>query len=274
MLGNLTHPCHQLGDFNSIPTSLPMTVIFNHAGLFDAWSVCHQYVSPPSEVIAPVDGVVKYGVTADSPLNSYRDSKPSLDPLVRKYQGKRLDYILFRHPVRALDSDTYPRLECRDSKVILTDLTPNFNCSYSDHFGVEATFTATVPRQANGFFPNTDEVVKSTTSIWAGKTSEMSQVSISKVLGALQTYYRISQRRSRRELATFALCLVILLASVFGSAWVPVPWMNPFFTIFTIFTSWLATSMLYEGFIFGNWERRALQTTIEEVELHKQGIHS
>lgn len=259
-----------VGDFNSIPTSLPMNIVFNHAGLSDAWTVAHQYVLPPLEVISPIDGIVKYGVTADSPLNSYRDSKPSLDPLIRKYQGKRLDYILFRHPPRSLDSDTFPRLECQDSKVIFTDLIPEFNCSYSDHFGVEATFTATIPQETDGFLLATDETVKSTTSIWAGGTSEISLASISEVLGTLQAYYRISQQRSRYELATFALCVVVLLTLIFGSAWVPVPWMNRFFTFFTVFISWLATTMLYEGFIFGNWERRALQNTIEELELYKQ----
>lgn len=261
---------HQVGDFNSIPTSLPMNIVFNHAGLSDAWTVAHQYVFPPLEVISPVDGIVKYGITADSPLNSYRDSKPSLDPLIRKYQGKRLDYILFRHPPRSLDSDTFPRLECQDSKVIFTDLIPEFNCSYSDHFGVEATFTATIPQEIDGLLLDTDETVKSTTSIWAGGTSEMSLASISEVLGTLQAYYRISQQRSRHELATFALCVMVLLTLIFGSAWVPVPWMNPFFTFFTVFISWLATTMVYEGFIFGNWERRALQNTIEELELYKQ----
>ncbi|KAL4069831.1 Endonuclease/exonuclease/phosphatase [Scleroderma yunnanense] len=259
-----------MGDFNSIPSSLPMNIVFNHAGLFDAWTVSHKYIPPPSQVISPVDGIIKYGITADSPLNSYRDSKPSLDSTIRLYQGKRLDYILFRHPTRSLANDTCLELECRDSKVIFTDLIPGNNCSYSDHFGVEATFTTAVSQETDAILPITSKAMKSTASIWAGPTSEMSLASTSEVLGALQAAYRISQRRSRRELATFSVCVVALLVLIFGSAWVTVPWVNPIFTLFTVFISWLATTMLYEGFIFGNWERRALQSTLEELELHHQ----
>ncbi|KIK30148.1 hypothetical protein PISMIDRAFT_644531, partial [Pisolithus microcarpus 441] len=113
-----------MGDFNSIPNSLPMHVILGHAGLFDAWTVCNNHVSPPSEVISPVDGVVKYGITADSPLNSYRGPNPSLDPLVRQCHGKRLDYILFRQPSHPSDNTCIPKLECQDSKVIFTTLIP------------------------------------------------------------------------------------------------------------------------------------------------------
>ncbi|KAI6047860.1 Endonuclease/exonuclease/phosphatase [Pisolithus marmoratus] len=243
-----------MGDFNSVPSSLPIQVILDHAGLFDAWTACHNHVSPPSEVISPVDGVVKYGITADSPLNSYRGPNPSLDPLVRMYQGKRLDYILFRRPSHPLVSSPMRKLECQDSKVIFTTPIPRNNCSFSDHFGMEATF------------------VISTASIWAMEASEMSLTTFSAVLGALQAAYRISLARSRRELMTFALCILVLLVLTFGSARLAVPWVNPILVLFTIAITWLATTMLYEGYIFGNWERRALHGTLEELELHKQAL--
>jgi len=34
--------------------------------------------------------------------------------------------------------------------------------------------------------------------------------------------------------------------------------------------AWLATTMLYEGFIFGHWECNALMNVIEELEIHKK----
>ncbi|KIN93858.1 hypothetical protein M404DRAFT_997447 [Pisolithus tinctorius Marx 270] len=261
-----------LGDFNSVPSSLPMRVILDHAGLFDAWTVSHNYVSPPSEVISPVDGIVKYGVTADSPLNSYRDPKPSLDPLVRMYQGKRLDYILFRRPNHPLHNPPIPKLECQDSKVIFTTLIPRNNCSFSDHFGVEATFAIGMPEAANRPAPETNDILKSTASIWAREASEMSLTTVSAVLGALQAAYRISWGRSRRELTTFAICILALLIFTFGSMALAVPWVNSILVLFTIAITWLATTMLYEGFIFGNWERRALRSTLEDLELHKQAL--
>ncbi|KIJ66189.1 hypothetical protein HYDPIDRAFT_174358 [Hydnomerulius pinastri MD-312] len=262
------------GDFNSIPTSLPMNIIRSHAGLSDAWAVSHSHIPPPSGLISPVDGVEKYGVTADSPLNSYRDSKPSGSAIVRKYQGKRLDYILYRQPNRIADNADAPRLECKDSKVVFTDAIPGNTCSYSDHFGVEATLVITTSKETEDDASDNEAMLKNPGFAWAETPSEMTPGTISEMLGALQASYRISQDRSRRELTTFALSILLLLGLIVGSAWVPLPWVNPIFVLFTIFIAWLATTMLYEGFIFGNWERKALQNVIEELELYKKTLIS
>ena len=258
----------QAGDFNSIPSSLAMNIVRNHAGLSDSWAVSHSYIPPPTEVITPFDGVEKYGVTADSPLNSYRSSKPSGSAVVRMFQGKRLDYILFRQPSCISDNPDAFRLTCSDSKVIFTDSVPGNTCSYSDHFGVEATLIITA-RKAQEDAPHENTVPKDTESPWADIPSEMTSETISEFLGALQTSYRISLERSRRELTVFALGILLLLCLVIGSVWLPLPWGNPIAVLFTIFIAWLATTMLYEGFIFGNWERRALQNVIEELEIRK-----
>lgn len=244
-----------------------MNVICTHAGLSDSWTVAHSHVPPPTGMISPRDGVEKYGVTADSPLNSYRDSGPSGSAVVRMFQGKRLDYILFRQPSRISDNPDALRLTCSDSKVIFTELIPG-NISYSDHFGVEATLVIITPEvQEDVTSGNT--APKDTEAPWADTPSEMTSGTISEILGALQTSYRISQNRSRRELTVFALGILLLLSLIIGSAWIPLPWINPIFVLFTIFIAWLTTTMLYEGFIFGNWERKALQSVVEELEIHK-----
>lgn len=207
-------------------------------------------------------------MTADSPLNSYRDSGPSGSAVVRMFQGKRLDYILFRHPTRISDNPDAYRLTCSDSKVILTDPIPGNTCSYSDHFGVEATLIIAA-RKAQEDVTSGNIAFNDSESPWADTPSEMTSGMISEFLGALQTSYRISQDRSRRELTVFALGILLLLGLIIGSAWVPLPWVNPIFVFFTIFIAWLTTTMLYEGFIFGNWERKALQNAVEELEIHK-----
>ncbi|KAH7886031.1 Endonuclease/exonuclease/phosphatase [Phlebopus sp. FC_14] len=247
------------GDFNSVPTSLPMNIILDHTGLSDAWAVSHLQVPPPSTTISPIDGVTLYGVTADSPLNTYRDSEPSGDALVRKYQGKRLDYILFRGPRLPSDQSTDHRLECKNSSVIFTEPIPGNTCSYSDHFGVEATLVIT----SEGL-GGSDVMLKD------AEPSGVSPATTSEMLGALQAYYRLSQDRSRRELTTFALSILLLFGLTVGSAWVPLPSANPIFIMFTVLVAWFSTTMLYEGFIFGNWERKALQNVIEELELYKK----
>ncbi|KAG2045128.1 Endonuclease/exonuclease/phosphatase [Suillus americanus] len=260
-----------MGDFNSIPTSLPMNVVLSHAGLVDSWATSHAHIPPPSGMISPIAGVINYGVTADSPLNSYRDSKPSGDPIVRKYQGKRLDYILFRHPSPNGSNDHLPRLTCRDSQVVFTDSIPGNSCSYSDHFGVEATLA--IDTQAEG---KQDDMasLKDTSAMWFNSPSELSSNAITKIMNAFNTSYRMSQDRSRKELTIFGTSILALIGLIIGSAWVAVPWLNPVFVLLVIFLSWQATTKLYEGFIFGNWERKALQNVIEELELHQQILAS
>lgn len=78
--------------------------------------------------------------------------------------------------------------------------------------------------------------------------------------------------RAKRELLIFGLCLLILLAITIGTSWLPHPWINPIFLIFTIFIAWLATTMLYEGFLYGNWECNALMNVIEELEIYRKGL--
>lgn len=245
-----------------------MNVIRSHAGLSDSWTVSHPYIPPPTGAISPLDGVEKYGVTADSPLNSYRDSGPSGSAVVRTFQGKRLDYILFRQPSRISDDPSAFRLTCSDSKVIFTDRIPGNTCSYSDHFGVEATLNIIAPKAQEDIISGIT-APKNTETPWADTPSEISSGTISEVLGALQTSYRVSQDRSRRELTVFTLGILLLLGLIIGSAWVPLTWVNPIFASFTVFIAWLTTTMLYEGFIFGNWEGKALQNVIEELEIHK-----
>jgi sphingomyelin phosphodiesterase 2 len=70
-------------------------------------------------------------------------------------------------------------------------------------------------------------------------------------------------------MSIFGVCLGVLLVAIVGSAWLPRPWINPFFLLFTTAVTWLATTMLYVGFIFGNWEINSLTNVIEELELRK-----
>ncbi|KAG5219948.1 phospholipase type enzyme [Salix suchowensis] len=170
------------GDYNSIPTTLPMTIIKDYAGLSDAWSVTHpntfsntppnrnSSTSPPDPA---VEAITKYGVTADSPLCTYSAGKP-LDGHALQFCGKRLDYILFRHPHPQSINRTEKRnaIVCTHCKVVLTECVPEYDFSYSDHFGLEATFTirllrvvstgscaVVVSRRCSEYDPELDELL-------------------------------------------------------------------------------------------------------------------
>jgi sphingomyelin phosphodiesterase 2 len=262
-----THPSRKAGDLNSIPATLPITVIQEHAGLSDSWLVTHPDGGASSPATTPLDAIVKHGVTADSPLNTYSAGKP-LDGHASRFLGKRLDYILYRQPIRL--NEKCPVIKASECKVVMTSKVPGYDVSFSDHFGVEATLEIDGPDEYES------------TSVWRSPASpntssmlppsELSSASTATVIQALTACYRFSRRRARRELTIFGLCLLLLFAITVGTAWLPHTWIDPIFCLLTIFIAWLATTMLYEGFLYGNWECNALMNVIEELEIYQKGL--
>ncbi|KAF9055920.1 inositol phosphophingolipids phospholipase C [Panaeolus papilionaceus] len=240
-----------LGDFNSIPPTLPMAVILDHADLTDTWVVTHPNVDP-SLVTSPLEAVQKLGITADSPLNSFSAAKG----YTHGSWGKRLDYVLYRQPIRNTNQPL-PVLRAVASKVVFMDLVPGQTYSYSDHFGLDATLEVVQPDASAPVAPVPPRI--------------LTNASIATTIQALTSCYRFSKERSRKELVIFALSILVLIGVVVSSAWLPHSWINPIYLLFTIFMTWLATTMLYEGFIFGNWECNALMNVIEELEIHRKG---
>lgn len=246
-----------------------MALIGEYAALSDSWAVAHP-TSPTISNPSALEAVSQFGVTADSPLNSYSAGK-SIGPYARKFLGKRLDYILYRQPIRPLTrpDDPLPLLTCTECNVVLTEKVPGRAFSFSDHFGVEATLEIRTGNQAPMDLVEPHNV-------WAGGTaaaaSELSGDSVSTAMQALAACYRFSRQRARKELTIFALCIVVLVILVVGSPWLPHAWINPIFILFTVFIAWLGTTMLYEGFLYGNWECNALMNVIEELEIYKNSL--
>ena len=227
-----------------------MTIILNHASLTDAWKVTHRDTDTVS-VFNPLEAVQRLGITADSPLNSWSAGKI----YARGTWGKRLDYVLYRQPNR--QNQQLPILKATSSQVVFMDPVPGHTFSHSDHFGLEATF---------GIMHETG------VSSSPPPPGHLSNESIATTIHALTSCYRFSRERSRRELFIFGLCLIILFGMIICSAWLPHSWINPIFILLTVFIAWLATTLLYEGFIFGHWECNALMNVIEELEIHKKGL--
>jgi len=247
------------GDLNGIPKTLPMTVIRDHAGLTDAWVEAHPQPASSLSGLNAAQVLDTFGVTADSPLNTYSAGKP-LDPTARAELGKRLDYILFRHPL-LFDAAKMPHLTCNESRVVLTERVPRHNFSFSDHFGLEAILDIVRPQ----------DVTDTNVPTWSPPSpTSLSEDSFSAFQHALTACYRISQSRSNFELSIFASCVSLVVVLCVGSAWIPFSWINPIIVLLSTALGWLGTTMLYSGFIFGNWERRALTTIIEELELVQQ----
>lgn len=269
------------GDFNSVPTAPPMNIIRNHASLSDAWVDTHLSLPSPAVggIPTPIDAIRVYGVTADSPLNSYSAGKP-LESNARKYQGKRLDYVFYREPRASPYDPRAPRLKAVETRVLLTEKIPGTNYSFSDHFALEATFeiSSRIPQPSEGpSSPAVDQGVSSFDLTSVPNPDPVSSKSVTadlltSTLQSLTSRYRYAQSQARFQLAVFSGSLILLLAIVVGSAWLPRAWINPIFMLLTIFLAWLATTMLYVGFVYGNWEINALTNVIEELEIYRNSL--
>jgi len=233
-----------------------MSIIKDYTGLRDAWADTHLDVPATfAPNTTPLEAVHTFGVTADSPADTYSAGKP-LDAYARQFLGKRLDYVLYRPPIHPPPSSRTPVLEPTQSDVVFTDHVPGKSYSYSDHFGLEATFSIHLPEGQSGSNP----------------PPGLSEASITTLTQALTARYRLSRSSLRLYLSIFFVCLVVVIGLTVGSAWLPHSWINPIFLFATTVLAWLATTMLYVGFLYQNYEANTLENITEELELYKGTI--
>jgi sphingomyelin phosphodiesterase 2 len=270
-----------MGDFNSVPTTLPMTIIRDHAQLTDAWVASHPHLLDADSSAISLDAaeaIDRFGVTADSPTCTYSAGKP-LDDHARQFLGKRLDYILYRAPEQMQGQPKGPRLRCTQSKVVFTERVPRCEFSYSDHFGLEATFrifgrgppssrTASVDEARK---PAAHEVELTADDEDADPLppTYLTHASLATVVHALTTCCSLSKARSRKYLALFGGAVGLLVTCIAGSAWIPRSYANPAVVLLGAVTTWFGTTMLYVGFVYGRWEVNALLNIIEELEIRR-----
>jgi sphingomyelin phosphodiesterase 2 len=217
-----------------------------------------------------------YGVTADSPLNTYSAGKP-LDGHARTFCGKRLDYIFFRDPVPLLALSTPPpTLVAADARVLLTDPVPGLPFSYSDHFGVSATLHIEYPRDD----PNPTTLINAkkhslstpfTPDPARDSDANLTAADATAVLGALATCHHHAHARAKRHLLVFGFSVGTLISLVAGAGRFP-PEATPFVVLGSAVSTWLGTTMLYVGFVHGRWEVNALLNVIEELELYRKCV--
>jgi len=265
-----------------------MTVIRDHASLSDAWEATHPAPSPSiasTSSLSPTRAVELYGVTADSPLNTYSAGK-SLDAHARTFRGKRLDYILFRDPVPS-QAPTGPRptLVAGDTRVLLTDTVPGLPYSYSDHFGVSATLHIEHPRDGPDHATPGDEPVSaqwqtptplaiSTTSFTphpAQDSAQLTAADTSDVLDTLAKCRSHAHARAKRQLLVFGFSVGTLVALIAAAERFPSE-ATPFVVLGSAVFTWLGTTMFYVGFVYGRWEVNAVQNVIEELELYRKSV--
>ena len=253
-----------------MPTSFAISIIKDYSRFRDAWVDTHPNAPAViSQNMTPVDAVHTFGITADSPSNTYSAGKP-LDDYARQFSGKRLDYVLYGAPVHPLRSSRTPVLESIKSDVVFTEHVPGKPYSFSDHFGLEATFSIRSPEGQPG--DANEPSVAAAPNAQTDSPPGLSDASVTTLIQALTTFYRISRSNQRVYLAIFFISLFVIIGLIVGSAWLPHSWINPIFLFVTTVLAWLATTMLYAGFLYCNYEANTLDNVIEELELYRRTI--
>ncbi|EIW68860.1 inositol phosphorylsphingolipid-phospholipase C [Tremella mesenterica] len=192
-----------MGDLNSQPFSIPIAILRNHASLTDSFLSVHPDANIASSS-SPHQAISSLGMTCDSPLNTYSHGKP-IPSNITSQGGKRLDYIFFRQPEVARrrpliwgyrdhpvsdnghgDSGSMglepgkplqesveraPELRCIKSEVVLTDMVPGYDFSYSDHFALFSTFSVDSPEKNQ----NSQPILEPTSSIHTTTTGIIGQ---------------------------------------------------------------------------------------------------
>ncbi|GAA5951051.1 hypothetical protein JCM8115_005041 [Rhodotorula mucilaginosa] len=243
-----------MGDFNSQPHSIIMDIIRTHGRLLDAFAETHP--EPPSITSAahrsftPLEAMHAHGITCDSPLNTY--SAPKLrkrskgdEVIIRG--GKRLDYVLYRSPA---ESDW--QLEPESTSLELTEPVPHLGVSYSDHFGLSATFTFSKTQQRLPYSLRPDL--------------------LSPALSTLHAAQRASMRSSKLQLQLFAACVLAALGLTVSSSFEPLRALNWLFTLLGVMTGAAGATFLYTGFIGGRWVAGQLKNVIAEMEAELERI--
>jgi len=180
---------------------------------------------------------------------------------------------------------------------VFTEQVPGKSCSFFEHFGLEATFTIHLPEGQPGNINNFSDIEVSAPTpdainenLLPGAKFDPSQhvaavpnpqpnpppglsdASITTLIQAPTTSYRLSRSSSRVDLVVFFICLVVIIGLTVGSAWLPHSWITSIFHLATTVLTWLVTTMLYAGFIYGNYEANTLHSVIEELELYRETI--
>ncbi|GAA5967497.1 hypothetical protein JCM11641_000567 [Rhodosporidiobolus odoratus] len=243
-----------MGDFNSQPHSIIMQILQTYGSLLDTFACTHpeppSITSAPHRSLSPLAVLHTHGITCDSPLNTYsapklRKKSSSDDVILRG--GKRLDYVLFRSP-----AEFHLQLKAETSTVRLTEPIPCLGVSYSDHFALEAvfSFTQTQQRLPDPLVPDL----------------------LSPALSNLHAAYRASTASSRSQLRLFIGCVVAAIALVVASSFEPLRYLNWLFVLLGVLSGVGGATMLYTGFVGGQWEAGQLRNVIQEMEAELERI--
>ena len=253
-----------------------MKVMLSHGNLVDTWAASHPPppASPPNKLdssgrqtAAEREAQETLGLTVDTPSNSWSAGK-KLDDYARRWLGKRLDYILYHSHLQSHSQNTRGCvLSVQNTAVVLAERVPGHDFSYSDHFGLEATFSVV-------------SILKAPLSDWPkGMGPVLSLLPPEDLLTAVDALFQSlldSYSRTRRHKAYllfgfFAPVLAVLIPTRVSPGSIPWEWNSILIAVITAMAAIGGTMSLYFGIIYGIRERSRLTNIIEEMECARRG---
>ncbi|KAH9452816.1 hypothetical protein Pst134EB_016768 [Puccinia striiformis f. sp. tritici] len=145
---------------------------------------------------------------------------------------------------------------------------PVFGFSYSDHFAVEAFFTVYPSQSSRGV--DSDEPIDQRATQESNQTDirppSLTSEQINNCISALMIKYRSSERSSQIQLSLFIICIILVPGISIAASFQPLKYLNWIFTLLSVGVGGLGMTMLYSGFLAGNWERSAIQEICDQLE--------
>ncbi|KAG0202275.1 hypothetical protein BGX28_005160 [Mortierella sp. GBA30] len=273
-----------LGDYNSAPNSLVVQLIRKQGGLTDSWDRIHPEPRDPIPTgLTPEEGVSIMGVTCDTPLNTWTKHH-WLNYLTNDPVGERLDYIFFKET---------PEMVCTKVEVAVREQISGIGKpgsgvkNYSDHFGVNATFTI---QPAVYHFQNRTPVSVSDSSMSMGtatasstgsssttataaareearKDQELTVDTLEQVLLILKQHLAKHETRCKFELSTmFPIMLILALGLIIAFFWIQPRWVAFILAlVLSALSSGWIVHFLY-GFLYGGETTSSYTNAIQEVQ--------
>ncbi|KAA1066375.1 phospholipase C type enzyme [Puccinia graminis f. sp. tritici] len=272
------------GDLNSVPSSLPITLLQSYGQLRDSWIASHPngLSTISTNEMTYRTAIQEEGITCDSLINTFTASKNAANRGAKGY-GKRLDYILYRPAAKRLTRrDRLGRCQtefiddqnitCGHCAVILTDPIPVFGYSYSDHFAVEASFTIYPSQSTKLEYDHSGRPDEQSNNVKTLGPPKLTTEQLNNCISALMVKYRSSERSTQVQLALFLLCVLLIPGVSVAASFQPLKYLNWIFTLLSFAVGGFGITMLYSGFLAGNWERSAIQEVCDQVEFELQSL--
>ncbi|KAK9475382.1 Endonuclease/exonuclease/phosphatase [Dipodascopsis tothii] len=232
-----------VGDFNSRPGSLTYRLLTERGGLADSWDT-HQAVrggaKPPAGEpalhdayvgsLTPEQQIAELGVTCDSQLNTWRASR-------ERDEACRLDYCFHSPGTSAVVGHA----------VVFTETVPTLGVSPSDHFGVQVDLALT------------KEAARAPAPVDPGLYDG--------VLATIAEYRPTSDAQASWRLRHFFASLVAVAALLIGVFWIDHGWGGFIIALAAVLVAVTGVVDGLMGFLFGRFERRALDEVADEVAI-------